>query len=86
MSLSRMIGRTVRCVRHHGRILFQGFTRMLFGTATAGCFAMAGYGFFTIPAEDGYIAVMAFLCAVLTLVMALSSMYIMGGGRKKRSR
>lgn len=67
------------------KILFRGFTRMLFGAATLGCYAMAGYGFFSVPREGGYIAVTAFLCASVTLVMAVSCMYVMGGGKKKRS-
>lgn len=83
MNLKRMVRRIVRAVRYHGIILITGFLRMVIGTGTAGAFAMAGYGFFKIPSEGGYIAVMAFLCAVLTLGFAVSSMYTMGGGKRK---
>lgn len=75
--------RVIRILGYHCRILFRGFLRMVVGTGTAGAFAMAGYGFFKIPSEGGYIAVMAFLCAVITLGMAVSSMYTMGGGKRK---
>lgn len=68
----------------HCKILFRGFTRMLYGTMTAGAFAMAIYGFVMIPKEGGWAAVSDFIVAVMTFGCALVCMYAQGGGKRKR--
>lgn len=71
-------------IGYHGKILFRGFTRMLYGALTAGAFAMAAYGFSMIPSEGGYIAVCDFIGAIATMGVAFTCMYHQGGGKRKR--
>lgn len=73
-----------KAIIRHGKILFRGFTRMLYGTLTAGAFAMAIYGFSMIPSEGGYIAVCDFIGAIATMGVAFTCMYHQGGGKRKR--
>ena len=75
---SNDISKYLKVAAHHAKVLFTGFKRMIFGAATAGAFAMAGYGFIAIPAEDGYVAVCEFIMAVMTLGVALACMYAQG--------
>ena len=72
-----------KAIGHHTRILFKGFTRVLYGTAVAGTFAMAAYGFVSVPSEGGYIAVCDFIVAIATTCVALCCMYALGGSKKK---
>jgi hypothetical protein len=71
-------------VLRHGKILFRGFTRMLYGTMTAITFAMAIYGFAMISREGGWAAVCEFVGAVATTCVAVTCMYAQGGGKRKR--
>jgi len=71
-------------VTHHAKILFKGFTRMLYGAMTAGAFAMAIYGFIMIPSEGGYIAVCDFVMAIATMCVAFTCMYHQGGGKRRK--
>ena len=73
-----------KSIINHGKILMKGFWRMTCGALTAGFVGLAVYGFATIPSEGGYVAVLNFICAALILVMALTIMYAMGGGKKKK--
>ena len=73
------------CIWHHGKILWKGFVRMMYGTVTAGLFAMAAYGLMMIPSEGGYIAVCEFIASVATICVAMSSMYSLGGKRRKHT-
>ena len=75
--------KTIRCVKHHSKILFKGFVRMMYGTATAGLLALAVYGFAMIPTEDGYIAVCDFIGSVATAVIGVTCMWDIGRDRKK---
>ena len=72
----------VNSVAHHTRILFSGFKRTLLGALTAGLFAISIYGLLSIPNEDGYIAVMDFVAAIATLVVAVTCTYAQGTFRK----
>ena len=69
---------------YHGKILWRGLKRMLYGAATAGLFGMAIYGFVMIPSEGGYIAVCDFIGAIATMLMALVCMYHQGCGKKRK--
>ena len=71
-------------ILRHGKILFRGFTRMLYGTMTAGAFAMAIYGFIMISYDGGWTAVCDFIGAIATMGCALVCMYAQGGGKRKR--
>lgn len=71
-------------VLRHGKILFRGFTRMLYGTMTAGTFAIAIYGFVMISREGGWTAVCDFIGAIATTCVAVTCMYAQGGGKRKR--
>lgn len=73
-----------KSILRHGKILFRGFTRMLYGALTAGLFAMAIYGFIMISREDGWTAVCDFIGAIATLFVAVTCMYAQGGGKRKR--
>ena len=68
----------------HGKILFRGFTRMLYGALTAGLFAMATYGFIMISREDGWTAVCDFIGAIATTCVAVTCMYAQGGGKRRK--
>ena len=73
-----------KAIKHHGKILFKGFTRMMYGALTAGLFAIAIYGFIMIPSEGGYIAVSDFVLATATMIVGFNSMYHQGGGYKRK--
>ena len=73
-----------RVLRYQGTILARGLVKTVFGAATAGALAMAGYGFWMIPSEGGYTAVCEFVAAIATLWVALSCVYVQGGGRRKK--
>lgn len=72
-------------VGRHTRTLVTGLTRMVYGTLTAGTFAVAFYGFLAIPGEGGYAAVIDFVAAVASLVVATACMYSLGINRKVKS-
>lgn len=74
------------CIWHHSKILFNGFVRMVSGTATAGLFALAGYGLVMIPSEGGYIAVCDFIVAIATICIAVTCMYSLGCTKKRKCR
>lgn len=74
----------IGCIIRHGKILWRGFVRMLYGAATAGLIALAVYGFIMIPMEGGYIAVCEFLGSTATVCVAMTSMYSLGCGKKKK--
>ena len=69
----------MQLIGHHGKILWKGFLRMVYGAMTAGLIALAVYGFCMITTESGWAAVCDFIAAVATAVLALACMYIMGG-------
>ena len=77
--------KATECVWHHGKILCKGFVRMMFGAATAGLFALAAYGLMMIPSEGGYMAVCEFIASVATICVAMTSMYALGGKRRKHT-
>lgn len=76
--------KAVTTVCLHSRIMFSGFKRTLFGAATAGLFAIAFYGLYSIPSEDGYAAVSDFITSLATLVLAITCMYAQGTFRKTK--
>lgn len=76
----------VKAIAVHGKILWKGFIRMVFGTLTAGLFALATYGFVLITSEEGWTAVCEFIAASATMIVALSCMYSMGGTKKGAKR
>ena len=76
----------VRTIGYHGKILWKGFIRMLFGAATAGLLGLAIYGFIMVPSEDGYVAVCDFIGAIASTAVALSCVYVMGAGKKKGAK
>lgn len=71
---------------YHGKILFNGFVRMIHGTAIAGLFAMAAYGLLMIPTEGGYIAVCEFIGSIATISVAVTCMYSLGCRKKKGAK
>ena len=77
--------RVTGCIWHHTKILCKGFVRMIHGAAVAGLFAIAAYGLFMIPSEGGYIAVCEFIASVATICVAMTSMYSLGGKRRKHT-
>ena len=74
----------VNAIVNHGKILWKGFTRMLFGTSTAGLIGLAVYGFIMIPSEGGWTAVCEFIGSTATVVVALNCVYALGGVKKRR--
>lgn len=71
-------------ILRHGKILWKGLKRTVYGALTAGLFAMAGYGLTMIPTEGGYLAVCDFIGAIAILVVAVTCVYHQGGGKRKR--
>ena len=71
-------------VSYHGKILFRGLVKTLYGAAVAGLVGLAGYGFATIPSEGGYVAVCEFVVALLTLGVACGAMYTFGCWKRKK--
>lgn len=78
--------RTAKTIWFHTKILVNGFMRVLYGTAIGVTFALAGYGFASIPSEGGYTAVCDFIGAIGTTFLALCCMYALGGNKKKGAR
>lgn len=76
--------RVAKTIGLHGKILWKGFIRMLFGAATAGLIGLAVYGFTMIPSEGGWTAVCEFIASTATVVVALSCVYAQGGAKKRR--
>ena len=74
----------VNAIAVHGKILWKGFIRMLFGAATAGLVGLAVYGFIMIPSEGGWTAVCEFIGSTATVVVALNCVYVIGGAKKRR--
>ena len=71
---------------HHGKILWKGFLRMVYGALTAGLFALSAYGFIMIKGESGWTAVCEFIASAATAIVALAAMYSQGGCRKRGAR
>ena len=67
--------------KFHATVMLRGLARAIFGTLVTGLIAFAVYGFVATESEAGYVAVCDFVIATATLVLALCSMYIMGGKR-----
>lgn len=65
-------------IKHHAKVMFRGFCKMLYGAAMAGLVIIAIYGYSVIPSEDGYVAVADFLVSTATMAVALISMYAFG--------
>lgn len=80
------IRNAVQEIAYHVKILVRGFGRVVYGTAVAGLFGLAVYGFTAIPAEGGYVAVCDFIASMATLLIALNGMYACGARRKKNGR
>lgn len=78
--------RAAKTIWFHTKILMKGLMRTMCGAATAGLIALAAISFYTIPTEDGYVAVCDFIVAIATIVMALSCMYIQGANYKKGAK
>ena len=75
--------RTMKKIALHGKILIRGFAKMIYGALAASLIAMACQCFAMIPGEGGYVAVLDFVGAVVTLAVAIFAVYVMGAGRKK---
>lgn len=73
-----------KAIFFHGKILWRGLKRMVYGAATAGLYGMAIYGFVMIPREGGYLAVCDFIGAIATMCVALCCMYHQGCGKKRK--
>ena len=71
-------------VARHGKVLWRGLKRMMYGALTAGLFALGIYGFVVINHENGYTAVCEFIVAMGTMVVAVICMYHQGGGKRKK--
>ena len=78
--------RIMKVISFHGKVLLKGFLRMLFGAGTAGLFALAIGGLVMITTETGWTAVMEFIAAICTAVVAFTCMYAMGGNCKKGAK
>lgn len=76
----------VREIAYHVKVLVRGFGRVVYGTAVAGLFGLAVYGFTAIPTEGGYVAVCDFIASMATLFVALNGVYAFGARKKKRGR
>ena len=76
----------IKCVRYHGKCLLKGFARMMYGSGTAGLFAMAIYGFVMIPTETGWTAICDFVASTATLAVAVTCMYAQGAGVKRGAK
>lgn len=76
----------IKSMKHHGKILWKGFKRMVYGAATAGLIGLAVYGFAMIPGEGGYTAVCEFVLATATMAVAMMSMYQQGCCNKKGAK
>lgn len=83
---SKMFKRAARMAGAYAAILVKGFARMLFGTLTAGLFALAAYGFAMITNESGWTVVGEFVVSTATVVLAIVCMFTMGGGVKKGAK
>lgn len=76
----------MQLIGYHCMVMLMGFAKVLYGATVAGLIVLAIYGFRAIPSEDGYIAVLDFIAAIATLVVALCCMYSFGGRKKKKGR
>lgn len=65
-------------VRFHGSILLRGIRMAFCGALSAGLFVLAGYGFAAIKSEAGYLAVIDFVASCVTVVVAVSGVYLLG--------
>ena len=70
--------------KNHIVIFIRGMIRIIYGAAIAGLFAMAAYGFISIPSDGGWTAVFDFVASAATLVVAFANVYVIGGGTCKR--
>lgn len=77
------IKRALAVVRFHAKIAWRGFSRTLYGSAVAFLLVMAISGFVFLTNKAGWEAVFDFIYSCVTLAVALSSMYAMGGRKKK---
>ena len=71
-----------KAIKFHTKIAWRGFYRTVYGAAVAGLITMAVYGFVSVTTETGWTAVCDFIASCATLVVALSSMYLMGGRKR----
>ena len=69
-------------VKFHTKIAWRGFCRTVYGAAVDGLIALAIYGFVSVTMETGWTAVCDFIASCATLVVALSSMYFVGGCKR----
>lgn len=76
----------IKSAVRHCKILANGFMSMIYGTVTAGAFAMAIYGFVMIPKEGGWAAVADFILACATFCCAVYCMYAQGRNKKKGAK
>ena len=65
-------------IGHHSVVVLRGLVKVLYGTATAGLMGLAVYGFLAIGRESGWTAVCDFIVAILTMIVALISVYVFG--------
>lgn len=75
-----------KSMMHHGKILWKGLKRVVYGAATAGLIGLAVYGFSMIPSEGGYTAVFEFVGAIATMGVAMMCMYQQGCCNKKGAK
>ncbi len=74
----------IKGMAHHGKIMLIGLIRAVYGAFVVGALCLAVYGFFLIPAEGGYAAVLDFSTSAFLLVAALVAIYTAGGGKRKK--
>lgn len=70
--------------RFHGKILLKGIRRVVSGAAVTGLIGMSVCFFTMIPNEGGYVAVLNFFAAAVTLGIAVGGVYAIGGGKKNK--
>lgn len=70
----------------HTKVLLKGLKRVVLGASTAGLIAFAVYGFYMIPSEGGYAAVLDFVAAIATMTLGMLCMYAMGAGYKRGAK
>ena len=83
--LSINVKKWLGIISRHTRILLTGFTRVVYGTLTAGLLVISVYGFLSIPSTEGYAAVSEFVASVATLIVAITCTYALGINRKVKS-
>ena len=80
------IKRAFANAKFHLRVMWRGFCRTIYGASVAGLIAMAVYGFISVTAETGWVAVLTFVGSCAVLMIALMYMYSIGHGKSGGAR